>query len=101
MPILKTVIVHQIRSVTTITVVMIMICIAFSLDSWIPWMFFHQKYTATSSAKAAEKWLSLKLRGWCRYCPMSFVKPARYWPADTALMGLVNLFLNDTAATEN
>ena len=43
MPILKTVIVHQMIRITTITVVMIMICTAFWLDSWMPWMFFRQK----------------------------------------------------------
>ena len=39
----KTVIVHQMIRITTITVVMAIICNAFWLDSWMPCVFFHQK----------------------------------------------------------
>ena len=39
----KTVMVHQMIRITTITVVMTMICKAFWLDSCMPWVFFHQK----------------------------------------------------------
>ena len=39
----KTVIAHQMIRITTITVVMAMICNAFWLDSCIPCVFFHQK----------------------------------------------------------
>ncbi len=42
-PVLKIVIKHHTMSITTMTVVIFMICRARSLDSWIPWMFFHQK----------------------------------------------------------
>ena len=35
------------------TVVIFMICSARSLDSWIPWMFFHQKYKVTMTANTA------------------------------------------------
>ena len=54
---------HTIR-ITTMTVVIFMICIAFSLDSCMPWMFFHQKYTHTRTAKPAAKWFSLNLTEW-------------------------------------
>ena len=39
----RTVMVHQMIRITTITVVMAMICSAFWLDSCMPWVFFHQK----------------------------------------------------------
>jgi hypothetical protein len=55
--------VHQMISRTTMTVVMTMICSAFSLDSWMPWMFFHQKYATMRTAKAAEKWSSENTSG--------------------------------------
>ena len=45
------------------TVVTIMICSAFSLDSCMPWMFFHQKYNTIRMAKTAEKWSSEKTSG--------------------------------------
>src|ERR1019366_10822758 len=86
----KTVMVHQISRTTTITVVIAMICSAFWLDSCMPWVFFRQKYATTITANPAAKWSSEKFSGRCRYTPMSLMKPARYWPADTALMGPVS-----------
>ncbi len=59
-----TVMVHQIIRITTMTVVTIMICRAFSLDSCMPWMFFHQKYSTIRMAKPAEKWSSENTSGW-------------------------------------
>ena len=59
--------VHQMIRITTMTVVTIMICSAFSLDSCMPWMFFHQKYSTIRTAKTAEKWSSEKTRGWWTY----------------------------------
>src|SRR5579864_6485566 len=98
---LKTVMVHQTIRITTITVVTIMICRAFSLDSWMPWMFFHQKYSTIRMAKPAEKWSSEKVRGWWTYLPISSMKHARYCPAETALMGPVSTKSNSKAYTEN
>ena len=37
------------------TVVIFMICRARSLDSCMPWVFFHQKYSDTKTAKKAAK----------------------------------------------
>ena len=55
---LYSVIRHQPISITTITVVIFMICNARSLDSWIPWMFCHQKKRVTAIAKKAANVLS-------------------------------------------
>ena len=47
--------VHQMSRITTITVVIAMICSAFWLDSCMPWVFFHQKYATTMTANPAAK----------------------------------------------
>ena len=46
---------HQINSATTITVVICMMRSALPLDSCMPLMFCHQKYTVTTTAKNAAK----------------------------------------------
>src|SRR5579884_3142796 len=45
---------HQIRKITTITVVICMIRSALPLDSCMPLMLSHQKYKVTRMAKPAE-----------------------------------------------
>src|SRR5262249_51145420 len=46
---------HQIRKITTMTVVICTIRSALPLDSWIPLMLLHQKYTVTAIANSAAK----------------------------------------------
>src|SRR5580698_8450096 len=46
---------HQINNATTITVVICIMRSALPLDSWMPLVFIHQKYTVTMTAKNAEK----------------------------------------------
>ena len=66
---------HQIRRITTITVVICMIRSALVLDSGTPLMFDHQKYTVTTTLKNTANELGLVLQVWCSAAENSFSRP--------------------------
>ena len=76
---------------TTITVVTYMMRSAFSLDSGMPLMFSHQKYTVTITAKTAAVEIHRKHKLNVRSGNSSFRKPTRYSPAETPLIGPVRM----------
>src|SRR5437899_8753031 len=82
---------HHAIMITTITVVMYMIRSAFSLDSGIPLMFSHQKYTVTRIAKNAAVAFIGNANFACPYPRTSLINPVKYRPAETPLMGPVRM----------
>ncbi len=74
---------------TTITVVTFMIPSASSLDSWMPCVLRHQKYTVTSTATNAAVPPTGSEFVDPKRCSRSFSRPTMYWPAETPLIGPV------------
>src|SRR5439155_21621700 len=80
---------HQTRKITTMTVVICMMCSAFVLDSCRPLMLYHQKYSVTRIAKKTANELgdirNSRFSNWL----VSLASRPRYWPALTLLIGPV------------
>ena len=76
---------------TAITVVTCMIRIALPLDSSMPRMFWRQKYAVTAMAKKAAVKSGGSMMLECASLSSSLIRPTRYWPADTPLIGPVRM----------
>src|SRR6267154_5850006 len=77
---------HEISAIT-ITVVNCMIQSAFWLDSWMPFVFCHQKYSVAMIAKIVAVALAFNTIFRCMNENSSFSTPTRYLPAATPLIG--------------
>ena len=80
---------HQTIISTTITVTTFMIFSASSLDSCMPCVLRHQKYTVMRMATNAAVALTGSVSALPKRCSRSFSRPTMYCPADTPLIGPV------------
>src|SRR5208283_4927938 len=88
---ISTVYTHQLIRITTITVVICMMRMAFWLDSCTPLMLYHQKKSVHMTAKHAAPIPGAMCSPRWMYSEVSLMRPTMYCPADTPLMGPVRM----------